>query len=191
MEKDQQKKAVILKEISFWKTNSLLPEHYCDFLTQLYTEGKSLTEEGEKHLAEQSILQTEKASLGKTFVLVLSVLLVIASVALMFIFSQNFVWVPMIISAVLLIGVASYILKTAHNPTLTTTFAYATAALLLFSISVKLAGLFAPENQIAIWAVLIMNCLIWLIVGISRKLIYFTISGVLGILVIVFYWIFV
>ncbi|VEI07661.1 hypothetical protein [Kurthia zopfii] len=32
MEKDQQKKAVILKEISFWKTNSLLPEHYCDFL---------------------------------------------------------------------------------------------------------------------------------------------------------------
>jgi hypothetical protein len=34
-----QKTKVILQEIDYWKKNKLLPAHYCDFLTTLYTEG--------------------------------------------------------------------------------------------------------------------------------------------------------
>lgn len=33
------RKKIILNEILFWKQNKLLPEHYCDFLAALYTEG--------------------------------------------------------------------------------------------------------------------------------------------------------
>lgn len=36
---DQQRKAAIIHEIKYWKDNHLLPEHYCDFLLALYTEG--------------------------------------------------------------------------------------------------------------------------------------------------------
>lgn len=35
---DENKK-IILKEIEYWKKNKILPKHYCDFLTTLYTEG--------------------------------------------------------------------------------------------------------------------------------------------------------
>ncbi|GAA0362701.1 hypothetical protein [Bacillus horti] len=34
-----QKTKVVIQEIKYWKKNKLLPEHYCDFLLALYTEG--------------------------------------------------------------------------------------------------------------------------------------------------------
>lgn len=37
--KKNQKTKIILQEIQHWKKNKLLPEHYCDFLITLYTEG--------------------------------------------------------------------------------------------------------------------------------------------------------
>ena len=43
-----QRKQIILNEITFWKQNKLLPEHYCDFLMTLYTEGN---QEDEKQMA--------------------------------------------------------------------------------------------------------------------------------------------
>ncbi|PKC51915.1 hypothetical protein RhiirA1_482678 [Rhizophagus irregularis] len=39
------RKQIILNEILFWKQNKLLPEHYCDFLMTLYTEGEVEPEE--------------------------------------------------------------------------------------------------------------------------------------------------
>ena len=43
-----QRKQIILNEITFWKKNKLLPEQYCDFLMTLYTEGNN---EDEKRIA--------------------------------------------------------------------------------------------------------------------------------------------
>lgn len=40
---DEARKETVIKEINYWKTHQLLPEHYCDYLLALYTEG-----EGEK-----------------------------------------------------------------------------------------------------------------------------------------------
>lgn len=37
--KKNQKTKIILQEIQHWKKNKLLPEHYCNFLITLYTEG--------------------------------------------------------------------------------------------------------------------------------------------------------
>ncbi|MGG0667587.1 hypothetical protein [Sporosarcina koreensis] len=34
-----QRKKIIMAEINYWKQNKLLPEHYCDFLLTLYTQG--------------------------------------------------------------------------------------------------------------------------------------------------------
>src|SRR4051812_44543873 len=41
---DENRKQIIIKEIGYWKNNKLLPEHYCDFLMALYTEGTGLQE---------------------------------------------------------------------------------------------------------------------------------------------------
>ncbi|MDB5083883.1 MAG: hypothetical protein JWN30_769 [Bacilli bacterium] len=37
----QNRREIILAEIEYWKKNRLLPAAYCDFLVNLYTEGKS------------------------------------------------------------------------------------------------------------------------------------------------------
>lgn len=42
---DENRKQTIIHEIKYWKTNHLLPTHYCDFLLALYTEGSGEVEE--------------------------------------------------------------------------------------------------------------------------------------------------
>lgn len=37
---EDQRKKIIVKEIEHWRKNHLLPEHYCIFLLNLYTEGE-------------------------------------------------------------------------------------------------------------------------------------------------------
>ncbi|RCW65345.1 hypothetical protein [Saliterribacillus persicus] len=44
---EENKKDIIIDEIKHWKASKLLPEHYCDFLLALYTEG-DVKEEKEK-----------------------------------------------------------------------------------------------------------------------------------------------
>ncbi|WP_417899558.1 hypothetical protein ABN702_04385 [Bacillus haimaensis] len=37
---NRQRKDTIIQEIHYWKDSRLLPEHYCDYLLALYTEGE-------------------------------------------------------------------------------------------------------------------------------------------------------
>lgn len=37
---DNQRKSIIIKEIHLWKKTGLLPEHYCNYLLALYSEGE-------------------------------------------------------------------------------------------------------------------------------------------------------
>lgn len=39
------RKAIIIKEINYWKEHKLLPRMYCDFLLALYTQGEERNEE--------------------------------------------------------------------------------------------------------------------------------------------------
>ncbi|GEK35361.1 hypothetical protein [Kurthia sibirica] len=187
MESDKQRKEIILKEILFWKTNKLLPEQYCDFLMHLYMGGRNLTQEGEELLASQSLLQPIKPSFGKIIIAVFSVLVLLVFVAALFILGSKLVYIPLVLGVIIFTSIMYYVFKTAHNKTLTTTFAFATAALLLFSISVRLTGILFVGNQYAILGVVVANCIVWLLAGRYVKLIYFTISGVLGIVFVLGY----
>lgn len=40
---NQHKRAIILREIEHWRRNKLLPEHYCDFLKNLYADETAVT----------------------------------------------------------------------------------------------------------------------------------------------------
>ncbi|SHN11421.1 hypothetical protein [Gracilibacillus kekensis] len=42
---DEGRKKIIIQEIHYWKDHQLLPNHYCDFLLALYTEGEVASKE--------------------------------------------------------------------------------------------------------------------------------------------------
>ncbi|MCA9724545.1 MAG: hypothetical protein KC452_04565, partial [Kurthia sp.] len=96
--------------------------------------------------------------------------------------------IPIALSCIIFIALVYYLLKTANNRTLTNTLVYATAALLLFAISIKVSTLLAPGHSLITLGVLLINCILWIIVGVQKKLIYFMISGILGIVLMLGYY---
>jgi hypothetical protein len=177
-----QRKQIIINEIAFWKQNKLLPEHYCDFLMTLYTEGEYQDKESLGD-AKQSVKAQEKRKRRWVFIL-------IPIVALFFfalLFTIETVWLiglPALLLAAASIGGAFYYAK---RNELLAPLLYISGALILFGLSVKLSLAYFPENNTALYGVLIGNCLFWLLSGVMMKLIYFTVSGLLGLLAIIIY----
>lgn len=187
MDNEQIKKKLIIREISFWKKNHLLPEHYCDFLMQLYTEGEAFLEEQEE-VSKQAVLKNDSAPIIKVVQMLMLALTTLAMIVLMFLFAQKYAIIPIALSCTIFIALVYYLLKTANSRTLTNTLIYATAALLLFAISIKVSTLLAPRHSLITLGVLLINCILWIIVGVQKKLIYFMISGILGIVLMLGYY---
>lgn len=177
-----QRKQIILNEITFWKKNKLLPEHYCDFLMTLYTEGNS---EDEKQIgkAKHSVKGQEKRKNKWMFI----VFPLLAIVLFTLLFTLDAVWLTVIPAAILAIGTFIAAFYFAKKNGLLTSILYISGALVLFGLSVKLCLTFLPSNNVALYSVLIGNSLFWLLSGVTLKLIYFTISGALGIMAILVY----
>lgn len=177
-----QRKKIILNEITFWKQNKLLPEHYCDFLTTLYTEGDH---KDEKQIgnAKHSVKGREKRKFNWIFI----VFPLLAVVLFALLFTLDSVWLIVIPATILAISTFIAAFYFAKKNGLLTSILYISGALVLFGLSVKLCLTFLPSNNPALYGVLIGNCLFWFLSGIKLKLIYFTISGALGIIAILIY----
>lgn len=178
-----QRKQIILNEITFWKKNKLLPEHYCDFLMTLYTEGNQEDEKQQIGKAKHSVKGQEKRKDKWLF----SVFPLLAIVLFTLLFTLDSIWLTAIPAAILAIGTFIAAFYFAKKNGLLTSILYISGALVLFGLSVKLCLTFLPGNNIALYSVLIGNSLFWLLSGVTLKLIYFTISGVLGITAILIY----
>ena len=173
----EEKKETILKEIAFWKTNKLLPEHYCDFLTTLYTGGD---EDGQD-------TQKKKGHYSKNWLIyVVGALFALSIIIAMYVLSAQYILIPIGMSVVA-ICVILYVTFKGTSTKLMKTLTYAVAALLIFALTVRLVGMFAPDNTLIMYSVLIANCMLWLISGTKMRLIYFTISGYLGLAVIILF----
>lgn len=185
---DSQKKKVILNEISFWKKNKLLPEHYCDFLTTLYSEGQEVNDISNFDVNAAHSLLTENSTKENWNMIFTSVGAVVLLVAL-FVLKAPFVLIPIILSVSAIIGLLLFLFKFNPNKTLMTTFTYATIALLILGVSIKIVNLLGG-NPLVLCVVLIGNCVLWLVSGRFLDLMFFKISGVVGILFIIFYMFF-
>ncbi|MCM3637385.1 hypothetical protein M3152_06580 [Sporosarcina luteola] len=64
-------------------------------------------------------------------------------------------------------------------------FLYIVIAFAVLGISLKLWSLFFAGQMMLLVGFLIMNCLLWLLAGRLLKLLYFTISGAAGLILIV------
>ena len=181
------KKKIILNEILFWKQNKLLPDQYCDFLMTLYSEGNEIElEEDISH--KKSIIAKEKRNRLK-LLLFLGILSVV-SLAALFLVSELTWLVAIVVGAIaIILMVMAY--RFAKKKEMLAPILHISSALLLFGISVKISKEYFFENQIVLYALLILNCLLWLFTGYKFKLMYFTISGVLGLLVLIGYQIFI
>lgn len=177
------KKQIIISEIRYWKTNKLLPEHYCDFLITLYAQGEDPDEVAEK---ESSTLQIERRKLRSKQILILLISLLLAGVAsvAMFVLTE-YPTATLVVAAVL----ALIFLLLVSGKTFTkkgfAPFLYISMAFLLLMMSLKIWTAFFDGDTTVLIGLLVLNCGLWLFTGRVLKLLYFTISGSLGLLTVV------
>ena len=178
-----QRKQIILNEIAFWKKNKLIPEQYCDFLTALYANGE--TEEGEEQeKSSKALLSKEKRNKIILYVL-LGIITAILIVSLLLI--QTAVLIPIIASSIIIILFLYIAFKLAKSKSVMTPLLFVFSALLLLGISFKVWDAYFIDYPFVLIGLIIANCLIWLFSGLFLKLVYFSISGAVGIVFILFF----
>ncbi|WP_144511116.1 hypothetical protein [Bacillus sp. FJAT-22090] len=178
-----QRKQIIINEIAFWKKNKLLPEHYCDFLTALYAQGEGVEEEG-KEKSSQAILAKEKKN--KTILYVtLGIITAILIASLVLITTVAFI--PIIASGITVCAFLYIAIKLAKNKSVMTPLLFVFSALLLLGLSFKVWDVYFIEYPSILISLIIGNCLLWLFSGLLLRLIYFSISGIVGTILILIY----
>lgn len=177
------RKKIIVNEIKYWKNSHLLPEHYCNFLLSLYTEGEDLSGSEQKQ---------KKTNTGQTIVLILiTISLVIMGLGFLVIYFTELA--PVLQTAItialslVMLGLAFFVRK--YDQRVIHLFILL-AALMIFLSSIHLTASLFPESQMAILFCVLITCIFWLFIGKKYKLKYFIISGVIGILLALYFWLF-
>ncbi|MCM3756976.1 hypothetical protein M3197_05680 [Sporosarcina aquimarina] len=175
-----QRKRIIISEIHYWKKNRLLPEQYCDFLITLYAQGDA--EAATNVQVEKAILEKERYTVTKKMILL--VILAAGLSALMF----TIVKYPIIMIATASIFVLGLIVRLLISKPLRSAlipFTYIIAAFMLLALSLKVWFAFFEGETMLLVGILMLNSILWLFAGRLLKLLYFTISGSVGLLMII------
>ncbi|MFT8320359.1 MAG: hypothetical protein ABF649_05575 [Bacillus sp. (in: firmicutes)] len=165
---DDNRKKVIIKEIVYWKENRMLPEHYCDYLLSLYTEGNQPIQEGTKKA---------KHKYSGLFLLFIP-----ATIVLLYFTELSFI-LQIAISLIFLTFCIAGIYFYRHKNSAVDIPA-AVAALIVLLASVYVIFYFFSHNFNYVSIVLCINCVIWFVFGKKYKLLYFTISSIIGFVII-------
>lgn len=181
-----QRKQIILNEITFWKQNKLLPEHYCDFLSTLYTEG-----EHEPDNAKGDAGASVKGKEQRKHRMLSIIFPAIAMLMVLLLFTIEIEWMVIaIIGLVAVAGLAASFILASKKNALGPIIQVATA-LLFLGITVKICMIYFAGNNIALYGALALNCVLWLVSGLLTRLHYFTISGLLGLIALVGFWFYI
>lgn len=174
-----QRKQIILNEITFWKQNKLLPDHYCDFLTALYAQGE-LDEETDD---SEAVLAKKKKSLP--FLHILIGFVTVSLIVSLFLIT-SFAIIPLVVAGVV-ICLFLYITFKLSKKSILKPLLLVCIALLLLAVSFKVWDVYFFDQPAILIGLIIGNCLIWLFSGLFMRQIYFSISGILGIIFIIGY----
>lgn len=174
---DEHRKKIIISEINYWKQSRMLPEHYCDYLLNLYSEGtSSKTIKGKRKGMPTSFTSvTLFAMLSLSlFLFYFTELSLILQITIPIFFG-----ISSLISGILLISKSDIEL-----------IPVVISSLILLISTVQVASIYFPDNIPILYFVTGTNCLLWLIIGFKWKFISFKISGLTG-LIILFITIFI
>lgn len=176
-----QRKQIILNEITFWKQNKLLPDHYCDFLMTLYTEG-NYEQEQQKKQAKGSVLKKKQ---GKTVALIVVLAAVIGALIYGLFTFTSVSWLMPTLVAICALALMIGTLKLLKDNNALAPLLQVFAALLIFMLSIHVSQTFYPTSNAVLYTLLIANCSLWLGSGIFLKALYFTIPGAIGLLLVI------
>ncbi|MCP1145316.1 hypothetical protein MKZ01_10640 [Lysinibacillus endophyticus] len=181
------RKKIILNEVLFWKQNKLLPEHYCDFLMTLYSEGNEV--ETEEEISHKKAVKAKEKRKHITLSISLSTIALVLIALVLFI--TSYVWIIILLTGVAACAfiISAYLL--AKKNALITPILQVIAALLILALSVKVSLTYFTDQLVILYILLIVNCVMWLVSGIKLKLMYFTLSGVLGLVILIGYQIYI
>ncbi len=175
-----ERKKMIISEIKYWRRNNLLPAHYCDFLITLYSEGE-VTEEVREQ-SRTSVLHQEKKNRN---LLMIGLSLLVAGVIGSLFFLQDYSTITLSLTVLLFCVISTYTIRRTVVNGDVNSFLYILCAFLLLAVTFKLWLLLFIGNSIVLIGLLLVNCVLWIIAGSLVKLLSFTLSGMLGILLIV------
>ncbi|MHC8517078.1 hypothetical protein [Sporosarcina sp. ITBMC105] len=176
-----QRKKIIMAEIHYWKQNKLLPEHYCDFLLTLYTQG----EEQAVDVNDAILVKEKKSETASLLGIVFFVSLIGAS--LFFLNTIPLVTISVaILSTIVLLMVAKRLFQ---HQSINRSIVYILSALLVLGVSVKIWLLFFEGQNVLLIILLSLNCVLWLLAGKFFRLVYFTLSGTVGLAFIVGFYV--
>ncbi|MBB5324742.1 magnesium-transporting ATPase (P-type) [Anoxybacillus tepidamans] len=171
---NEKRREIIVREIEYWKRSRLLPEQYCDYLLALYTEGEG----------SHSYFRSARFNWMKwirLFFILLICLLLPATVLVIYFTELSFVLQMLLLSLfviVCLMGVWMW-RKAAlvHLPLVS-------GAFLLFLASIRISDYYFPQMTAVSAFMILLNCLLWIAVGVRFRFLYLTISGFFGILLL-------
>ncbi len=180
------RKKIILNEILFWKQNKLLPEHYCDFLATLYAEGNDV-EELEEATHKQAVLPLEKRKM-MFFIVGLCLGMLLLLYIYFTVTSLLLLLTGIVAIATITLFIMAFRVATKNN--LLAPVFHIIAAILLFSLSIRMYTTYFSGNNTVLFVIIAANCGVWLVSGIKMKLLYFTVSGGLGLLALIGYYLY-
>ena len=153
----------------------MLPPHYCDYLLALYTQGEEFTESGRR-------AQIKRVHITSAL---LAFLLLPVAVCILYFTELSFLLQTVILTSFvgsLLLLALYFSRKNVLAPLL-----FLGAAIILLLLSLELNTQMFDNSLYTLYGLLSLNCLLWVYTGVKLKLLYFSISGGLGFLVIFFF----
>lgn len=170
--------AVIIKEIQYWKEHRMLPETYCDFLLVLYSKGEELT--GDANL-------TTEVKQSPAIIISMLISLVLIPFSFLVLYFTEF-HPTMQLSILLLFGIYEfwfylYLIRRKKGEAILPLMGL---LLLILLISLTASKFITDHNFILISLVLI-NFIVWLIIGRIKKIKFLQILSILCIAFSVFY----
>lgn len=171
---NETRKKIIIQEIKYWKESKLLPERYCDFLLTLYSGG------------EETITPVKKKKKISLHIPLWMFTIIFFTILFVNYFTEIPIGLQITLTAISII-IFGYFIYRYIESTLLFQLALVCLALLMLVESVNLIDFIFPQSNGALYIVLFVQCAIWFILGRKLKLLYFSISGVLGAMLIVYF----
>lgn len=175
------KKEIILNEIQFWKKNNLLPTHYCDFLLALYARGEDQHSENEGKLSKSLLAKEKKRKIVSIFLIASLTFTILVSL-----FTLNtFGLLPILISSIFAFLLLIATIKLSRKKTVIVPILFVSSALLILGLSFKVWSVYYPDKPFLLLGLISANCIMWFVSGVLLKLPYFTISGIIGVILVI------
>ncbi|MGE7601193.1 hypothetical protein ACQKL5_01695 [Peribacillus sp. NPDC097675] len=172
---DETRKKIIIQEINSWKESRMLPEQYCNYLLALYSQGEAQPVQSMKNKKEKKGLFTGLA-MGALFFIVV----------FLNYFTEISIIMQMAVTTFSIIAFLFLIRRFIYKNILLQ-FSLIGLSLLLLMETVQVSELFAPGKRSILYLCLFFNCGLWIWIGKKHKLLYFSIAGFLGLVVIAYF----